>query len=282
MELDSAHSLIATAIGNGRIAHGYLVIGGVRGMALELANLVLRDLFPGIGDDGLRKHPDIHWLFPELKSRIVSVSAIHEKLIAPISQTSFSGGWKAGVLVGADRLNEASANAFLKTLEEPPPKTVFLLLTEAPEQLLPTIVSRCQRIDLPDAREHLLPEPWRTNVFGALSAPGLADATAAGLLNKAACADRLAAVLAELKASAQEGTELSDAECDALVSSRYREYRRDFLFTVMEFFARKMRATPGYAAYKNIEAVEDMAHSFDCNMNELAVLSFFMDRARFA
>lgn len=294
MELDSAHSLIATAIGSGRIAHGYLVIGGVRGMALELAKLVLSDLFPGIGYDGLKKHPDIHWIYPELKSRIVSVSAIHEKLIAPVSQTAFSGGWKAGVLVGADRLNEASANAFLKTLEEPPPKTVFLLLTEAPEQLLPTIVSRCQRIDLPDAREHLLPEPWRTNVFGALSAPGLADATAAGLLNKAACADRLAAVLAELKdaaereisaelkTSAQEGMELSDAECDALVSSRYREYRRDFLFTVMEFFAQKMRATPGYAAYRNIEAVEDMAHSFDCNMNELAVLSFFMDRARFA
>lgn len=293
MELDQAHALIATAIGNGRIAHAYLVIGGVRGMALELAYAVLRDLFPGVGDEGLKKHPDIHWLYPEMKSRIISVSAIHDKFIEPISQTAFSGGWKAGIMVGADRLNEASANAFLKTLEEPPPKTVFLLLTEAPEQLLPTIVSRCQRIDLPDAREHLLPDPWRTNVFGTLSDPGLADATAAGLLKKAACAERLASVLAELKekaehevmaelrASEHDGAELSDSEGDALVSSRYREYRRDFLFTVMEFFARRMRTSPGYAAYRNIEAVEDMARSFDCNMNEAAVLSFFMDRARF-
>ncbi len=294
MELDSAHALISAAIAGGRAAHGYLVVGGMRGMALDLARLVLRDLFPGVDEDGLAKHPDIHWLYPEMKSRVVSVSAMHEKLIAPISQTAFSGGWKAGVLVGADRLNEASANAFLKTLEEPPPNTVFLLLTEAPEQLLPTIVSRCQRIDLPDARERLLPEPWRANVFGALSDPDLAASGAAGLLRKAACAERLAATLselkeaaerevgAELKAAGQDGATLSDSECDALVSSRYREYRRDFLFTVMEFFARRMRSAPGWAAFRNVEAVEDMARSFECNMNEAAVLSFFMDRARFA
>ncbi len=292
MELDSAHDLIAKAIADGRTAHGYLVIGGVRGMALDLANMVLRDLFPDVGDDGLKKHPDIHWLYPEKKSRIVSVEAVHEKFIVPMSQTAFSGGWKAGVLVGADRLNAAGANAFLKTLEEPPEKTVFLLLTDAPEQLLPTIVSRCQRIDLPDAREHLLCDPWRTNVFGILSDPALADPTVSGILKKAAAAERLAEVLAalkdkaesevtaELKASEQDGAELSDDEGNALVSSRYREYRRDFLFTVMEFFAGRMRTAPGYAAYRNVEAVEDMARSFDRNMNETAVLSCFMDRVR--
>lgn len=292
MELDSAYDLIAKAIADGRAAHGYLVIGGVRGMALDLARMVLRNLFPDVDDDGLNRHPDIHWLYPEKKSRIVSVEAVHEKFIAPMSQTSFSGGWKAGVLVGADRLNAAGANAFLKTLEEPPARTVFLLLTDAPEQLLPTIVSRCQRIDLPDAREHLLGDPWRTNVFGILSNPELADPTVAGLLKKATAADRLAEVLAdlkdraesevsaELKATAQGGAELTDDEESALASSRYREYRRDFLFTVMEFFARRMRSAPNYAAYRNVEAVEDMARSLDRNMNEAAVLSCFMDRVR--
>ena len=99
MELDSAHSLIATAIGNGRIAHGYLVIGGLRGTALELAKLVLSDLFPGIGYDGLKKHPDIHWIYPELKSRIVSVSAIHEKLIAPVSRVDGRPAYLSGLIV---------------------------------------------------------------------------------------------------------------------------------------------------------------------------------------
>ena len=293
MELDSAHALIAKAIDEGRTAHGYLVVGGVRGMALDLARAVLHHLFPGVGDEGLMAHPDIHWLYPEKKTRIVSVESIHAKFIDPMAQTAYSGGWKVGVLVGADRLNPTSANAFLKTLEEPPDRTLFLLLTDAPEQLLPTIVSRCQRIDLADAREHQLADPWRTNVLGVLSNPDLADATTVGTLRKAEAAELLAGVLeslkdkaekeiaAELSAAPQEGAELSEAEENALVSSRYREYRRDFLFTVMDFFAKRMRAAPGYAAYRNVEAVEEMARSFDRNMNEAAVLSFFMDRVSF-
>ena len=80
-------------------------------MALDLAKAVLRDLFPGVGDEGLRTHPDIHWLFPEMKSRIVSVESVHSKFIDPMEQTAYSGGWKVGVLVGADRLNAAGANA---------------------------------------------------------------------------------------------------------------------------------------------------------------------------
>ena len=293
MELDSAHALIAKAIQGGRPAHGYLVVGGVRGMARDLALDVLRDLFPGVSEEGFKTHPDIHWLYPEKKTRIVSVESVHAKFIDPMAQTSFAGGWKVGVLVGADRLNAAGANAFLKTLEEPPAKTVFLLLTDAPEQLLPTIVSRCQRIDLPDAHEHLLADPWRTNVLGVLADPELADRTAACFVKKAVAAERLAKVLeslkdqaeqevsAEIAASAQEGAELSEDEENALVSSRYREYRRDFLFTVMEFFAKRMREAPRHAAFRNVEAVEDMARSLDRNMNELAVLSFFMDRVSF-
>ena len=136
-------------------------------------------------------------------------------------------------------------------------------------------------------------DPWRTNVVGILSNPDVADATAAGIVKKNIAAECLAEVLASLKdhaekevsselaASAQDGAELSDDEENALVSSRYREYRREFLFTVMDFFARRMRANPGFAAFRNVEAVEDMARSFDRNMNELAVLSFFMDRVRF-
>ena len=293
MELASAHALISKAIADGRPAHGYLVVGGIRGMARDLALAVLKDLFPGVPEENFKTHPDIHWLYPEKKTRIVSVDAVHAKFIDPMSQTSFAGGWKVGVLVGADRLNAQGANAFLKPLEEPPSKAVFLLLTDAPEQLLPTIVSRCQRIDLPDAHEHQLGDPWRTNVLGILSDPNLADTTAAGIVKKSIAAERLADVLASLKdhaekevsselaVSAQEGAELSEDEENALISSRYREYRRDFLFTLMDFFAKRMRENPGFAAFRNVEAVEDMARSFDRNMNELAVLSFFMDRARF-
>ena len=92
MELDSAHALIAKAIQDGRPAHGYLVVGGVRGQARELALAVLKDLFPGVGEEGLKTHPDIHWLYPESKSRLITVESMHAKLIDPMEQTAFAGG----------------------------------------------------------------------------------------------------------------------------------------------------------------------------------------------
>src|SRR5690554_815816 len=63
------------------------------------------------------------------------------------------GGWGVAVLYPAHAMNLIAANALLKVLEEPPPHTVFLLVTDTPDQLLPTIVSRCRRLPLP------VPEP---------------------------------------------------------------------------------------------------------------------------
>jgi DNA polymerase-3 subunit delta' len=59
------------------------------------------------------------------------------------------GGWRVALLYPAHTLNLLSANALLKVLEEPPPHTVFLLVAEAPDRLLPTLVSRCRRLPLP-------------------------------------------------------------------------------------------------------------------------------------
>ena len=59
------------------------------------------------------------------------------------------GGWRVALLYPAQALNVISANALLKVLEEPPPHTVFLLVADAPDRLLPTLVSRCRRLPLP-------------------------------------------------------------------------------------------------------------------------------------
>ncbi|WP_346729369.1 DNA polymerase III subunit delta', partial [Achromobacter ruhlandii] len=59
------------------------------------------------------------------------------------------GGWRVALLYPAHALNVVSANALLKVLEEPPPHTVFLLVADAPDRLLPTLVSRCRRSPLP-------------------------------------------------------------------------------------------------------------------------------------
>ncbi|MBR1588918.1 MAG: hypothetical protein IJ658_11410 [Kiritimatiellae bacterium] len=321
MTLDEACDRICKAIDAGRPANGYLVVGGVRGLGCELADRVLRHLYGAETD--LAAHPDIHRLAPEKKSRIISVDAIRERLIAPMDMTSFQGGWKAGVVFGADRLRAEAANAFLKTLEEPPPKTLFLLLTERPEQLLPTIISRCQRVDLPDASARLLDEPWRGRVIDILSAE-----TLKGQTSRAGAAARLMAILEELKEKAEElvddevsesddgaGEEASKDVVEALVSSRYREFRSDFTATLMSWFRDLMAlraAPPSHSAYDdsgaatplvneaerailetraaklsraaafaNVEAIEAFAASLDRNLPEQPVLGFLMDRLMF-
>ena len=56
-------------------------------------------------------------------------------------------GYKVAIIAGADRLNPQAANAFLKTLEEPPPKSVLILLSTEPSRILETILSRCLRLN---------------------------------------------------------------------------------------------------------------------------------------
>jgi len=65
-------------------------------------------------------------------------------LIRFLRRRAFQSPWKVAVVADAQRLNPAAANAFLKTLEEPPPRTVIMLLTTGTAGMLPTILSRCQ------------------------------------------------------------------------------------------------------------------------------------------
>ena len=150
MEVADAYGLISRAIDAGRTAHGYLVCGDLKGGCDALVAQLLEKLFPDAhAQIAAKSHPDVAYLEPEGKSRTIHAQSMRERIVEPMSTTAFSGGWKVGVIVGADRMEVVAANAFLKTLEEPPPKTLFLLLTDAPDAILPTIVSRTQRIDLP-------------------------------------------------------------------------------------------------------------------------------------
>ena len=63
-----------------------------------------------------------------------------------IAVRAFEGGWKVGIFEGADKMNQAASNALLKTLEEPPPASLLILVSPTRTQLLPTIVSRCQPV----------------------------------------------------------------------------------------------------------------------------------------
>jgi DNA polymerase-3 subunit delta' len=91
-------------------------------------------------------HADVHWVRPESKSRIVSVDQMRE-LMREIQLKPNEADFKVAVIVAADRLNPQAANAFLKTLEEPPARSVLILLSTEPQRLLETILSRCLRLN---------------------------------------------------------------------------------------------------------------------------------------
>lgn len=69
-------------------------------------------------------------------------------LIAITGRHTFEGGRRVVLIEQADKMNPPAQNALLKTLEEPVPGTIFLLMTESPSLLLPTIVSRCRELKL--------------------------------------------------------------------------------------------------------------------------------------
>ena len=83
----------------------------------------------------------------ESKQLMISVHEIRE-LKRSIFLKAFEAPYKVIIVWQADRINKQGANAFLKLLEEPPDQTLFLLTTSRPDQLINTILSRCQRLPL--------------------------------------------------------------------------------------------------------------------------------------
>ena len=92
-------------------------------------------------------YPDLTVVRPQSKSRQIKVEDMRE-FEHILSLAANPGFLKIGMVVEAERLNDASQNAFLKTLEEPPKDTMLLLLSINPRMLLPTTKSRCQTISL--------------------------------------------------------------------------------------------------------------------------------------
>ncbi|HET9869333.1 MAG TPA: AAA family ATPase, partial [bacterium] len=101
-----------------------------------------------------RTHSDFFWLAREEGKNEVTVESVRE-LDKKLSSAPLSAPWKVAVLPEADRMNRDAQNAFLKTLEEPPAKTLVILLAERSASFLPTVLSRCRPVRfgaLPEAK----------------------------------------------------------------------------------------------------------------------------------
>jgi len=141
-----------------RVPHAYL-FSGPRGaplydtaIALAMAMCCQRARGEGCGEcDPCAKiasgiHPDVITLVREGAAQIVPIENIRNQVIARMGHSPHEGEVRVIIVEEATSLAAPAANALLKTLEEPPARTLFVMCTTAPEQLLPTIRSRCQRV----------------------------------------------------------------------------------------------------------------------------------------
>ncbi len=158
---DAARKQLLTAYRRGRLAHAYLFVGpegvGKRLFATEFAKALLCDrppapltacdACPSCAQVAAGTHPDFFTVGkPEYKHDL-PIDAVRE-FCGKLGLKPARGPRKVGLVEDADDFNDESANCFLKTLEEPPPGSVLVLLATSTERQLPTVLSRCQVVRL--------------------------------------------------------------------------------------------------------------------------------------
>jgi len=171
---DAAEREVLDAWDAGRMHHAWLITGK-RGIGkATLAYRVARFILAGGGDAGLfggpttlalpEDHPVVHriahgahgdlrvverqWDDKRKKLRTEIVVGDARDIGSFLSMTPAEGGWRVVLIDAVDEMNRNAANAVLKVLEEPPKRSVLLLLAHNPARLLPTIRSRCRRLAL--------------------------------------------------------------------------------------------------------------------------------------
>ena len=162
-----------------------------------------------------RQHPDLLSLVPLGDSAQIRIEQVRE-LTADLALTSHQGGYKVGVLSPADSMNRFAANALLKTLEEPPPRTLLVLVASVPSRLPVTIASRCQRLRVPTPGREAAVE-WLTAERGAADWPRVLEVLGDAPLN-AAAADP-AAVIGAATETRRELEEIAGGHGDAGASA---------------------------------------------------------------
>ncbi|MFN2136990.1 MAG: DNA polymerase III subunit delta' [Candidatus Promineifilaceae bacterium] len=191
---DWAVKLLSTALRNGRVGHAYLLTGppqvGKTTVARTFAQALNCEAPVAQRPCGecrscrliaANHHPDVHLLAPEISARgtaTIKVDQIRD-LEHQLQLSTLEGRYRVAILRQFDAANLSAANAFLKTLEEPPPSVVLLLTAATADALLPTIASRCRTINLrpvaSDLIEQNLMSAWGAAAEDALLLASLAD-----------------------------------------------------------------------------------------------------------
>ena len=303
--MDAVRENLRRAFEGGRPAQAYLIVGPVRQEGQELAEWIGTQLLGDTPSISAHTHPDMPWFAPEKKSRLIDVEMMTERILPFAQQSALSGGWKVCVIASVDRFNDSSANAFLKTLEEPPPKTLFLLLADSLADILPTIISRCQVLNAGGTRK--LEEPWLSEALAILS--GVDEKSA---LLDTVRADQFCEIINDMRSraekdvkaekKAEEGLELDKEYYDALVEAKTKAWRADLLLVIEHWMQDLVRikasgdsATLTFEPYRTTLAqraahyslakllenqtnLESFAEQLDRYIKPEQVLPYWMDR----
>jgi DNA polymerase-3 subunit delta' len=196
----AARGRLETAVAGGRLPHAVLLHGpaGVgkerfaaalaaalfckgRGAILEACGQCAECALSLAGS-----HPDLHWLRRLEDKKSISVDQVRETC-EQLGMTSLRGGLRVAIVVPAQAMTPSAQNALLKTLEEPAPRTLLMLVTPRPSGLLATLRSRCQRIEIarPGTAEAL---DWLGRELGAPADGALLEAAGGAPLKALALA----------------------------------------------------------------------------------------------
>lgn len=149
---------LRSSLAAGTTPHAFLILGpagaGKRPVALAIAAALNCVAEPAVGCGRCssclrilrRRYPDVHHIVPE--GPLIPVDTVRELVMPEAARSPFEGRRKVFVIEEADRMNDWAQNALLKTLEEPQPDTVFILISDREEDLLETIRSRCRVLRL--------------------------------------------------------------------------------------------------------------------------------------
>lgn len=184
-------------------------------------------------------HPDVRWVRPESKLRVITIEQTRD-LIEGVHLKPTVAEFKVAVIVGADRLNSQAANAFLKTLEEPPARSILILLSVEPRRIIETMRSRCLRLDFSrDGVVHL--DAGQTALLRAFG--DLAAGKECGLLERYRLLGLMLHHLAEIKSEIKSALSArSPLETANEVDPELRERWEDELSAAIEAEYRRRRS----------------------------------------
>jgi len=234
---DKTKQFLINEVKHNRVSHAQLFLGpegsGKLPLAIAFSQYLLCDnptksdscgICPSCTKIEHNTHPDIHYVYPVVKSKHVEVSDDYrkewnsfldksiyfnlnnwqtftdedtknaqigvkesEKILRKLSIKSYSNKYKIMIIWLPEKMNNQSANKLLKILEEPPEQTVFLLLCDSIETILPTIISRTQIIKVPrlenEAVVKYLKKAYNTTDDNALSIANLSEGNIAEAIN---------------------------------------------------------------------------------------------------